>query len=310
MRLRLIILGAIFQGTANALVGLTVRPSAIFLFLGCAFLIASVVGALLRASDRAPASPIRLVDCLWLNVATAVTFGAFYLALIWIPASLAAGAEAAAAPLAALSINAFRTGRVRYRLWIMAIVVFVVSIAFGWSQNVAGATSSGIGTVVGMALGILAGLGLAVLATLSRRLAETGVSASSILAVRYHATYVLAFICAAVNWQHYPSPAEVGSLLLWFGPLGFAAIALPLVLIQAGMMKTSPVLTSVIMAAAPGFSFITESIINPATTTLTSILLLAGLVLAVVCFGLVEAYSSKTRVHRLSKEPNPTYNLD
>lgn len=90
MPLMLIVLGAIFQGAANALVGITVRSDSMFLFLGCAFLIASAVGVLLKATDRTKTTHIRPIDGLWLNLATAVTFGAFYLALIWIPAFPAA----------------------------------------------------------------------------------------------------------------------------------------------------------------------------------------------------------------------------
>ncbi len=288
MPLMLIVLGAIFQGAANALVGITVSSDSMFLFLGCAFLIASAVGVLLKATDRTETTHIRPIDGLWLNLATAVTFGAFYLALIWIPASLAAGAEAAAAPLAALCIASFGASRARFRLWIIAFAIFAISIAFGWSQQISGASAPGTGTVVGMALGIIAGVGLAVLATISRRLADSGVSAFSILAVRYHATYLLAFVCAVVSWQHSPSATEVGSRLLWFALLGFAAVALPLVLIQSGMMRTSATLTSVIMAGVPGISFVTEAIIEPENSTTTSWILLVGLVLAVCCYGIVE----------------------
>ena len=207
----LIVLGAVFQGAANALVGITVRPDSIFLFLGCAFLIASAVGMLLKTKDRSATLRAQPIDCLWLNLTTAVTFGAFYLALIWIPASLAAGAEAAAAPLAALFIAAFEGRRTRFRLWTIALAIFAISIAFGWSQQSSGASAPGIGTVIGMGLGVIAGIGLAALATISRRLGDSGVSAFSILAVRYHATYLLAFVCAAVNWQRSPALLQIST---------------------------------------------------------------------------------------------------
>ena len=288
MSLILIVLGAVFQGAANAVVGITVRSDSMFFFLGCAFLIASAVGWLLKATDKSVTKPVRLLDCLWLNLATAVTFGAFYLALIWIPASLAAGAEAAAAPLAALSIAGLRGKRTRLRLWAIASTIFAISIAFGWSQQISGASGAGVGTIIGMALGIIAGTGLAALATISRRLAGSGVSAFSILAVRYHATYILAFACAAPNWQYTPPTAEDGLMLSWFVLLGFTAVALPLVLIQSGMMRTPATLTSVIMAGVPGISYVTETIIEPRNSTILSWILLIGLVLAVCSYGIAE----------------------
>lgn len=289
----LIIIGATFQGAANAVVGLTVGPGSIFLFLGCAFLIASITGTFLRAVGPAVKTRIRRKDIVALNLATAVTFGAFYLSLIWIPASLAAGAEAASAPLAALALANVKHGRPRAQLWLIALTIFLISVIFGWSQQMAGATAPGFGTLIGMVLGFIAGIGLAVLATISRRLAGDGVSAYSILAVRYHATYLLAFACAFMSWKESPTAALTGSSVIWLVLLGFAAVALPLVLIQSGMMKTSATITSVIMASVPGISFITESFIAPHNSSITSWGLLIALIIAVCFYGRAE--------HRISQ---------
>lgn len=284
----LIIIGATFQGAANAVVGLTVSPGSMFLFLGCAFLVASITGTLLKATHKTAKVKIGTADTVALNLATAITFGAFYLALIWIPASLAAGAEAAAAPLAALVIASFKNRLPQVRLWLISITIFLLSMGFGWSQHMAGASVPGFGTIIGMLLGVIAGIGLAVLATISRSLSEEGVSAYSILAVRYHVTYILAFVCAAASWREYPSIAHAGSLLMWFVPLGLAAVALPLVLIQSGMMRTSATITSVVMASVPGISFITETIISPDRSSISSWILLVALILAVCLYGRTE----------------------
>lgn len=284
----LIIIGATLQGAANAIVGFTVSSESIFLFLGCSFLIASVAGVLLNTAMPGARTPIRRRDIVALNLATAVTFGAFYLSLIWIPASLASGAEAAAAPLAALALASVKHRRPRMQLWLIALLLFLISVAFGWSQQLAGASAPRLGTLTGMALGLIAGVGLAVLATISRRLAGDGVSAHSILAVRYHATYLLAFACAVANWREYPSAASVGSTVIWFVPLGIAAVALPLVLIQSGMMKTSATITSVIMASVPGISFITESVISPQRSSMSSWGLLIVLITVVFLYGRAE----------------------
>lgn len=284
----LIIIGATFQGAANAVVGLTVSPGSMFLFLGCAFLVASITGTLLKATHKTAKVKIGTADTVALNLATAITFGAFYLALIWIPASLAAGAEAAAAPLAALVIASFKNRLPQVRLWLISITIFLFSMGFGWSQHMAGASVPGFGTIIGMLLGVIAGIGLAVLATISRSLSEEGVSAYSILAVRYHVTYILAFVCAAASWREYPSIAHAGSLLMWFVPLGLAAVALPLVLIQSGMMRTSATITSVVMASVPGISFITETIISPDRSSISSWILLVALILAVCLYGRTE----------------------
>lgn len=284
----LIIIGATFQGAANAVVGLTVSPGSMFLFLGCAFLVASITGTLLKATHKTAKVKIGTADTVALNLATAITFGAFYLALIWIPASLAAGAEAAAAPLAALVIASFKNRLPQVRLWLISITIFLLSMGFGWSQHMAGASVPGFGTIIGMLLGVIAGIGLAVLATISRSLSEEGVSAYSILAVRYHVTYIFAFVCAAASWREYPSIAHAGSLLMWFVPLGLAAVALPLVLIQSGMMRTSATITSVVMASVPGISFITETIISPDRSSISSWILLVALILAVCLYGRTE----------------------
>lgn len=284
----LIIIGATFQGAANAVVGLTVSPGSMFLFLGCAFLVASITGTLLKATHKTAKVKIGTADTVALNLATAITFGAFYLALIWIPASLAAGAEAAAAPLATLVIASFKNRLPQVRLWLISITIFLLSMGFGWSQHMAGASVPGFGTIIGMLLGVIAGIGLAVLATISRSLSEEGVSAYSILAVRYHVTYIFAFVCAAASWREYPSIAHAGSLLMWFVPLGLAAVALPLVLIQSGMMRTSATITSVVMASVPGISFITETIISPDRSSISSWILFVALILAVCLYGRTE----------------------
>ena len=300
-----IIAGAIFQGVGNAFVGLTVAPSALFLFLGCAFLLASLTGTVLRAINTTSKTPVPLRETVALNIATAVTFGAFYLALIWVPALLAAGAEAAAAPLTALVLAGITHRRPRLYLWMIAMAVFLLSLAFGWSQQAAGASAPGYGTAIGLALGLTAGAGLAVLATISRHLADKGISAYSILAVRYHATYLLAFACAAVNWQEYTSVERLGSLLLWLFPLGFVAVAFPLVLIQSGMMRIPATITSMIMASVPGISFITESILVPETSSLLSWILLFALVLAVCFYGRVERRLGTFRTTTEPPPPNP-----
>lgn len=302
----LIIIGATFQGAANAVVGLTVSPGSMFLFLGCAFLVASITGMFLKATHKTSDAKIGAAGAVALNLATAITFGAFYLALIWIPASLAAGAEAAAAPLAALVIASFKNRLPPLRLWLISITIFLLSIGFGWSQHMTGASAPGLGTIIGMLLGVIAGIGLAVLATISRSLSTQGVSAYSILAVRYHATYILAFVCAAASWREYPSLAHAGSLVMWFVPLGLAAVALPLIMIQSGMMRTSATMTSAIMASVPGISFITETVIFPDRSSISSWILLVALILTVCFYGRTEHRAPKTVSRKLTVSDQQT----
>ncbi|WP_309082327.1 DMT family transporter [Zhihengliuella sp.] len=291
----MIILGCLSMGVANAVVGAVIGTETVFLFMGVAFLCASLAG---QASHCARAG--RLLPQLdWshvaaLNLATLMTFGAFYLALAWIPASLAAGVEAAFAPLATLLLALWRKKRAPWSVWLLALSVFACSIAFGATQ--AQSSPAGNQYVVGVLLALVAGAGMAILAILSRSLGERGVDASSILAVRYHLAYIVAFGLAARDYGFEGDIAVLLHDLSWIVPLGLAAVALPLFLIQSGMMRTDPTLTAILMASVPAISFLTETTWFGWSHGIASWTLLALLVLLVCVYGVVDQRRSRLSV--------------
>jgi drug/metabolite transporter (DMT)-like permease len=253
----LVAAGALLQGAGNAIVGHLVDGRSVFWFTGIAFLATSFLGQALRFRRRGSRRPrMRLVDVLALNAATAVTFVSFYLSLVAVPSSLAAGVEAAVAPLAALALSGLRGHRARARDWLLVLPLFGSSIAFGWSRHEALAASPSA-FIGGMALAAVAGIGMAYLAILSKRLGDQGHSASDVISVRFHLTYITSLGIAL--FQGGSSSDGMAIDFGWIIPLGIAAVAVPLFLIQFGMMKAAPSLTVVMMACVPAVSFVVES---------------------------------------------------
>ena len=277
-----IVLGAILQGSGNACVSSLVDGRLIFWFIGLAFLMTAVVGQLTRW--RAKRSDRHAMSFRWvvlLNVVTLVTFGAFYLSLLWLPGSFAAGVEMAVAPCMTLVIGAVRGQSAKLRSWLLAAALLAVSAAFGWSQEAS--SFHGVrGLVTGVVLAALAGTGTACLAVISRHLGDAGVNASDLMATRYHLTYVAAFVVALSASG--ASLATV-SAFAWLAPLGLAAVVLPLSLIQFGMMRTSPLISVVIMSFVPAASFVVEVAAFGHPSTWFSWTLVAALVAMIAILG-------------------------
>ncbi|MUK01654.1 hypothetical protein GM708_06745 [Vibrio cholerae] len=294
--MHLIALGCLAMGVASAIIGALIGADTVFLYMFVAFFCASVAGQLahrVRSGRLWPAIPWR--EVVTLNLATLMTFGAFYLALVWIPASLVAGIEAAFAPLITLFIGLRVRRRVPALTWVLALGVLACSIAFGAAQNQTLAIP-GPQYITGVALALTAGAGMAVLASVSHRLGERGVSAASILAVRYHLAYVVALLLALrENPLKVGLPDLLGSLV-WMVPLGIAAVVLPLFLIQSGMMRTDPTLTTVIMAGLPAISFLTEAILLGSRTTVASWALLVLLVALIGTYGVIDVRRTQPRL--------------
>jgi drug/metabolite transporter (DMT)-like permease len=253
----LVICGALLQGVGNAIIGVLVAEDSVFWFIGLAFALASICGlALRRIGRRGLGKKMGFAAFLSLNATTAVTFVSFYLALVFVPASLAAGVEAAAAPLAALGYGAIRRSRARAAQWSLAVCMFIASVGFGWSQSPRFAAQVSAPLWCGLGLAVLAGVGMAAIAVLSSKLAREGFTARDLMAARYHLIWAIALAVALARSGGNLGPAWRSAA--WAAPLGLVAVVVPLFAIQAGMMRIRPSVTVGLMASVPAVSYFVE----------------------------------------------------
>ncbi|MDN3295060.1 hypothetical protein QWM81_13550 [Streptomyces ficellus] len=260
MPIALIIASLMLQaGTEGYLTGrVEVGDSLLFSF--AAFAVTSLVftGALLlrRALGGEPVAPapahrpaaLRLV--LAMNVATAVTFLGFYVALPWVPAVLANSVMAGVGPLAVAVLDP------RHRTspagWARAVALLAASLVVAaWTHDGGGA--AGFAVLPGLLLVLLAGFGAAYIAQLSSRLAGVGAPPAWVTAHRFHLTYAAA---ALLLLTREAGPAAGGGLSLPATALAaIAGVTVPLYLLQIGLQRTRPVIAMVLLTTLPGLAY-------------------------------------------------------
>lgn len=254
-------------------------------FLGCTLLFLAVnrVSGIKNRSTRQSTTGL---GGAWrqfaaLNVASAVTFLGLYVALVWVPAALAASLMAGVGPVAA-SILARLSGEVRpVADWLRSVGLLVASLVTAAAVqpsllDTSSWQSGPAASAVGAGLALLAGIGATVLARLSRRLGERGVAPSVVMAHRFHLTYVVAAL-ALVNGQFVEQPH-----LGWgvTALVAFAGVVIPLYALQVGAQRTAATVTMALLAAQPGLAYLVQGALGyPLTvqgTVAVGLLLLAA----------------------------------
>lgn len=225
---------------------------------------------------------------LWLmNAVTAVTFLSFYVALAWVPATLASGVETALGPLALAVLSLLpRAGhRSTARDWCLAAVLAAAGGALAWRLNSGAADGSPPGADVpggydwtgaaGIALVVVAGAGASALALISKSLGARGADPVTVTAHRFHATYLGA---AALFVLRGGSPYDSGIPLPVLPLVGIAAVAIPLFVLQVGLQRANPMAAMVVLTTLPGMTALSEALwsghLDPVALALTTAMVL------------------------------------
>lgn len=229
---------------------------------------------------------------LMMNGVTAVTFLGFYVALAWIPATLASGLETAVGPLAVAVLSLTLRGGPRpdARAWGMAVVLACTGGALAWRLTGA-AADLGWSTAAGLALAVVAGVGASSLALMSQALGRCGADPVRVTAHRFHLSYIGA---AALLVLHGRAPTAAG-MPLWLVPVvGVAAVTVPLFVLQVGLHRAPPLVAMGMLTTLPGVTYLSE-VLWGATADPVGIGLTALMVLLAVANVTISAPRSRRR---------------
>jgi hypothetical protein len=255
---------AAIQASAAAVLGGRLTVPLSLLIAGIGFAVTACGG--LIASHSAGGSGVRmgLRDVLLANGSTAAAFVSFYLALAFVPGSIATGIEFSIAPIAAWLMS--RDPTKRFADVVVLVLLAGNGLGFAWIR-----LDSALPTLswaVGVALSVVAGCGAAAVAEQSNGLAAQGVGPAQILATRFHLTYLIALPVAVLVAPESGLNAPQGLLIV-----GLAGIVLPLYLIQRGLANVPAVLAMTIFAAIPPATYLLELITARALFDVVAIVL-------------------------------------
>jgi drug/metabolite transporter (DMT)-like permease len=276
----LIALSVLLQAAAEAFLsgrissGDSLRFS-LLAFLGCTLLFLAV-GRLRRTPGHGTAQPQdrprRRHLFAALNAASAVTFLGLYLALVWVPAAFAASLMAGVGPLAATVLARLSGSRRPAANWLYAMGLFAASVVTAaavqpalldtssWQSGPAASTA-------GAGLALLCGVGAAAIAQLSRELAAHGTAPATVMAHRFHLTYVLAALALTADGLTEPPRLSWTVTAL----AAFAGVVAPLYVLQIGVQRTPAPVTMALLATQPGVAYLVQGALGyPLTWTGTA----------------------------------------
>ncbi|MFJ2111364.1 MULTISPECIES: hypothetical protein [unclassified Streptomyces] len=267
MPIALILVSVFLQACAEGFLSGRLDVTASLRFSALAFLATTVVFTVItwlrgrsrhaRTRPQATAAHRRQVRRLlwWMNVASAVTFLGFYLAMAWVPAALAASLVAGVGPLAVVVMDAVSGTNASGRAgWARAVLLLGVSLATATYINPVPVWTAGYLVYVGGALAVLAGFGAACLAVLSRRLGGLGVDPTRVMAHRFHLTYVLAGVVLGLLGGGGSSELSLGATAL----AALLGVVVPLYLLQISIQRCPPIVTMVLLTALPGLTYVAQ----------------------------------------------------
>lgn len=254
--LLLVALAVLWQGVGTGVVGHVVSPQLSTFTTASAFAAAAAVGGsvwLIRndssirvgARVRALGRKMGIKQLVLLNLVTGGAFGLFYIAVTLIPPTSASVLEVGIGPLAVLA--ATRSSRRSLGAWFAPVITVLLA---GMTAIFAiQASQSGVGmALLGSTLSIAAGICAAAVLLTSRKLADAGLDAWEISAVRFHLVWVLGFgLSIPALWN---SPVPSGDILTAV-LVGAVAIAGPILLLQWGVTMADPLRAALVLAALP-----------------------------------------------------------
>lgn len=293
----------LLQAVGTAVVGVIATPAIAPVVSFCAFFAAAVfcVGYIsLRGDFRALSVRFHnrrfVLLAVAVNAMSAVTFVGFFLSLAYIPATAASVLEAGVCPVVAfLATFRKRAGGFAAGLassggiLLLAVVIALVELS-------SSAPNPG-STLFGCSLAIVAGVSGAGIVLVSVAFASEGVSAMQVNAIRFHGAWVLSGAILvfsggpAISTGEWATSSAVGAFLG----------ALPLIVLQFGVARSSPMTTELIMSALPGLVFLTDAAIAKSFDPVVAVLLCALIGLSAVAAWL--ELRAETRRKESMNEP-------
>ncbi|MEU9041624.1 MULTISPECIES: DMT family transporter [unclassified Kitasatospora] len=284
MPIALIALSVLLQAGTEGFLSGRLDPAGSLLFSCLAFLATAVVFTLttvLRGKHRGALADREVRRLLvQMNLASALTFLGYFVALAWVPAALAASLMAGVGPLAVAVLGAARgVGGPGRAGWLRAGALLAVSLAVAACTRSGETAAIGPEVLGGGLLAVLSGFGAAHLATVSRKLGDLKVDPVVVTAHRFHLTYLLAGVLLAAQEG---GPTGHGLSLGAASLAAVAGVVVPLYLLQIGAQRCPPVITMVLLTTLPGLTYLAQVLFGDRFRPLSAVLITALVALAVL----------------------------
>lgn len=255
-----------------------------------AFFFATIVSLTIvrvrTVADRSAARPLPLGLAILLNLATAGAFVSFYLAVTMIPATAATVTDVGIGPVLVVLVLFFQR-QVTSRSLVQPVLVFsaavcVVIVILSEVEEALPAElyGDGLSVFLGLLLSLLAGICAVGVLFLSKHLAARNYDSLQVASVRFYLAWPLCGMLAFVDLSRNPTDL---SDILHSAVLAVLCITVPILLLQAGVMIASPLLSSLALALLPAVVLAAEialglqvSFLLVATVALMVLLSLAG----------------------------------
>ncbi|MCB5165018.1 DMT family transporter [Streptomyces bambusae] len=251
-----VVLQAIGNGVFDGRISSTDSFLISFLAFFSAAVIFNVVQAVRRRADPGTHVPLGrrgrslLVQ---LNVATAVTFLGFYLALSLMPSGAASFLEAGVVPLVIFVLLALPRGaRPAWRDLPVAVLVFGLACVSAWRFYQDSSPGHAGDLLTGAILALVAGAGAGCIGLISRRLGEARVAPVTVSAHRFHLTYLIALGVLVFRADQLGSPAHIGQLWL----ISLLTVTIPLFVLQIGLQRSDTFRAGMVMSCLPAGTYL------------------------------------------------------
>lgn len=190
------------------------------------------------------------------NAMTAGVFVCFYFSLAFVPATAASVIEAGIGPLVAASAMVrFSTPDAarRFLFPTLTAVIAAIIVVLSLASSSHAAHTQGVGVLLAVCAG-LCGVGVVLC---SMKLVGCGFTATDINATRFHGAWLVSGIAVLLSGL----PNDAASMPVLF-IVGIALGAAPLVVLQYGITRSTPLPTELVMSSLPALVFLSESLIR------------------------------------------------
>jgi len=224
-------------------------PSNLFVFLSFALTAVFFLAVSGRGVGERVWGPLLL-----LNVATALTFIAFFYALKLIEPAIVGAVDIGVGPIIVVLITLATTGERPARLRVLVclgILLGCVVLALAASQGT-GFASFGPQAWIGLGASMVAGIGAVFITMASRTLLSRGWRFGAVLAHRFYLILLVSFALASGSGED--AVAWTGGLVAMLLAVSVVGVLAPLYLLQIGVGRCDPYTVMVTMAVQPIFT--------------------------------------------------------
>ena len=249
------LLAVIIQAAGKVIYGTWLSHIPASLFVLVSFALTAIVCILY--ADRSHGKPCFLLFLL-LNIATTVTFFAYFYALQYIEPAIVGALNVGSAPMFALIFALLLVGLRPDRVQIMTCAgILCGCIALFYSAFEGEGVVTGRTAINGVIASLVAGAGAVIIAMLTKSLMQSGWSRSAILAHRFYLIVPVALfftVSTGIDTGVLSMPVVVVILVFALG-----AIIIPLFLLQIAIERTDTYTFIITMSALPVFTFLFEA---------------------------------------------------